>query len=136
MIAISIGISIGLLTVIFIATLKRLDKETIYGLILSAIGVLYVGYTWTDTLSLIITIIQAVIFMFIAYFGIRKNISILAAGYFLHGLWDVAYSLFRLPNLIPPHYDLFCLSIDFTMGICLVICQYRLSKNRLASKIQ
>ena len=136
MIAVIIGITLGLLTVIFIAALKRLNKETIYGLILFAIGVLYVGYTWTDTLSLIITIIQAVVFLFIAYYGIRKNIYILAAGYFLHGLWDVAYNLFRLPNLMPPHYDLFCLSIDFTMGIYLVIYQYRLIKNKVASNIQ
>lgn len=135
MTAVIIGISLGLLTVIFIAALKRLDKETIYGLILSAIAVLYVGFTWTDTLSLIITIIQAVAFLFIAYYGIKRNIYILATGYFLHGLWDLAYSFFQLPELIPPHYDLFCLSIDFTMGFYLVIYKKRLAKSRLASHI-
>lgn len=123
-----IGISSGLLTILLIGILKRLDKKIIYGLILSGIGFLYVGFTWTDITSLVITAIQAVCFLFLAYYGVKRNLFFLAAGYFLHGLWDLAYDLFRLPNLIPPHYDLFCLSIDFTMGFYLLLLEYRHKK--------
>jgi hypothetical protein len=104
--------------------LKNLDKKLVYGLILSGIGFLYVGFTWTDRLSLLVTAAQALIFLFLAYFGMKKNSLLLAAGYFLHGLWDLAYNYFTLPDLVPPHYDLFCLSIDFTMGIYLVALKY------------
>ena len=44
-----IGISSGLLVILIFALLKRIDKPTIYGLILSGIGFLYVGFTWSDT---------------------------------------------------------------------------------------
>ena len=125
MLPVIIGISSGLLVILIIALLKQVDKPTIYGLILSGIGFLYVGFTWSDTRALIITCIQAIVFLFIAWYGIKRNLYILAAGYFLHGTWDLAYNLFPDTNLIPPHYDLFCLSIDFTIGVYLLMIKYR-----------
>ena len=125
MISVIIGISLGLLTILTTILLQKLDKKVIYGLILSGIGFLYVGFTWSDLKSFIITVIQAIIFLFIAYFGVKKSLYIMAAGYFLHGLWDLAYDLLPDNHLIPPHYDLFCLSIDFTMGFYLLVIQYR-----------
>lgn len=124
MISAIIGISSGVLVILLIGFLRQFDKKLIYGLILSGIGFLYVGFTWTDKLSLVITAVQALIFLFLAYYGMKRNSLLLAAGYFLHGFWDLAYDLFRLPDLIPPHYDLFCLSIDFTMGIYLVALKF------------
>jgi len=50
-----------------------------------------------------------------------KNIYSLAAGYFLHGCWDAFYGFFKMPGLIPPHYDLFCLSLDFTIALYLLV---------------
>ena len=132
MTSIIIGISGGLLTILLIGICKRLDKKIIYGLTLAGIGFLYVGFTWTDISSLIITSLQAIGFVLIAYVGIKKNGYYLAAGYFLHGIWDLLYDIFRLPDLIPPHYDLFCLSIDFTIGFYIAILQCRLMKHHLA----
>jgi hypothetical protein len=126
--AIIIGISLGLVIILSIKLLNKLDKKVIYGLILSGIGWLYVGYTWSDLRSLIITTAQAIVFLFIAYYGVKKSLYIMAAGYFLHGLWDLAYDLFPDKQLIPPHYDLFCLSIDFTIGFYLFAIQYRSNK--------
>ncbi|CAN5880060.1 hypothetical protein BH11BAC4_BH11BAC4_27190 [soil metagenome] len=114
-----IGISSGILVIIILALLK-LDKPVVYALILSGIGFLYVGFTWTDILSLVITAAQAICFLFLAYFGVKKNVYFLIAGYFLHGMWDLLYDLLSTPDLIPPHYDLFCLAIDFTMGAYLL----------------
>ena len=122
-----IGISSGLFVIFVLSLFKSLDKKIMYGLILCGIGFLYVGYTWTDLTSLVITATQAVCFVFLAYFGMKRNSYLLAAGYFLHGLWDLGYDILTLPKLIPPHYDLFCLSIDFTMGAYLIVLTYRLS---------
>jgi hypothetical protein len=133
MYAIIIGISLGLLTILTFILFNKLDKKVIYGLILSGIGWLYVGYTWSDLNSLIITTVQAIIFLFIAYYGVKKSLYIMAAGYFLHGLWDLAYDLFPDNHLIPPHYDLFCLSVDFTIGFYLLVVQYRWSKKSAMS---
>ena len=123
-----IGISLGLLVIIIIALVKPVDKEIIYGLILSGIGFLYVGFTWSDTTALIITCVQALFFLFIAWYGIKRGSSVLAAGYFLHGIWDLVYDLLPASDLIPPHYDLFCLSVDFTIGFYLLFDKYRNKK--------
>ena len=125
MIPVIIGISSGLFVILIIALLKQLDKPIIYGLILSGIGFLYVGFTWSDTKALIINCAQAVFFLFIAWYGIKKSLYILGGGYFLHGIWDLVYNLFPASSLIPPHYDLFCLSIDFTIGAYLLVIRYR-----------
>lgn len=129
MISAIIGIFSGLLVILIVSLFKRLDKQIIYGLILSGIGFLYVGFTWTDTGDFIINAAQAVFFLFIAWYGIKKGLYILAIGYFLHGIWDLFYNLFLDSNLIPPHYDLFCLSIDFTIGFYLLVIKYRTAKS-------
>jgi len=125
MTSIIIGISSGLLIILFIGTLVHLDKKIIYGLALAGIGFLYVGFTWTNLQALIINSIQAILFLFLAYYGIKKNMNILAAGYLLHGCWDFIYSYFQNPLLIPPHYDLFCSSLDFTIAVYLLVLNNR-----------
>jgi hypothetical protein len=122
-----IGISSGLLTILFIAMMKQWDKTIIYGLILTGIGFLYVGFTWTDLQTLVVCAIQAIVFLILAHYGVKKNVVILASGYFLHGGWDLAYSIVNEPGLIPPHYDLFCLSIDFTMGAYILLYRKQFS---------
>lgn len=121
MTSILIGISSGILIVLLIYILKSLDKKVVYGLILSGIGFLYVGFVWTDLRALVVNSVQAAVFLFLAYYGIKRSIYILAAGYFLHGCWDLAYSLFEEPGLIPSHYDMFCSSLDFTVGVYILI---------------
>jgi hypothetical protein len=128
-----IGISGGLLIILLFSILKQFDKKVIYGLILAGIGFLYVGFTWTNLQALIINSAQAVFFLLFAYYGIKKSLYILAAGYFLHGSWDLAYDLFPSSNLIPPHYDLFCLSIDFTIGIYILVLNSQFPTKKIIS---
>ena len=120
-----IGTSSGIITILLFAMLKQFDKKVIYGLILSGIGFLYVGFTWMDLQAVIMNSVQAVFFLFLAYYGIKKNLYIMAAGYFLHGSWDLVYPLFADPGLLPPRYDLFCFSIDFIIGLYLAWIQYK-----------
>src|SRR5262245_45363579 len=104
-----IGILVGIAAIVVIGLVRGFDKKTLYALTLTGIGFLYVGFTWSDSLSLGINIVQALAFLFASYYGI-KNSSILIAGYFIHGLWDLGYALLDLPDLRPPHYDLFCIA--------------------------
>ena len=121
MLAAIVGISGGLLVILLFTLLKKYDKPSVYGLILTGIGFIYIGFTWTDQSSLIITCVQALAFLAISYFGTRKSLAILGIGYVLHGCWDIAYDFFDTPGLIPPDYDIFCLSIDWVMGIYLLV---------------
>ncbi|MEI9913256.1 MAG: DUF6010 family protein [Bacteroidota bacterium] len=127
MTSIIIGISSGFLTILLFGVVKHLDKKIVYGLILTGIGFLYVGFGWTDLQALVVNSIQAILFLLLAYIGIKKSLNILALGYFLHGCWDITYHFINDPGLIPPHYDLFCLSIDFTIGAYLLVLNNRLT---------
>ncbi len=128
--AVIIGISSGLLIIVLVVFFKQIDKKIIYGLILSGIGFIYVGFVWTDSQALVINAVQAVIFFFLGYYGIKKRIYILAAGYFLHGCWDMLYDFFKVPGSIPPHYDLFCSSLDFTIALYLLVFNKWISVKR------
>ena len=121
MIPVFIGIASGLVTILLIALLKLRDTKLIYGLVLAGIGFLYVGFVWTDLKALVINAVQAVSFVLLGYFGVRKSGYLLAAGYFLHGCWDLVYNFLATPGLVPPHYDWFCSSLDFTIGIYLLL---------------
>lgn len=120
-----IGLSSSLLTLLIFSYLKRLDKNTIYGLILMGIAFLYIGYTWTDLDVAVISFLQAVFFLLFAYLGIKNNAYYLVAGYFLHGLWDLLYPFLGNPDLLPPDYDYFCLTYDFIVAIYLLLITYR-----------
>ena len=116
-----IGISTALLQITLFEIFKHFKKNSVYALTLSGIGFLYVGFTWMHTPTVIITSIQAIVFLLIAYYGLVKYPYILAAGYFLHGLWDLVYTFCLNTALLPPHYDWFCSSLDFTVGIYLIL---------------
>ena len=134
MIAASIGISLGVFIILLFEMLKSYDRQVVYGLILTGIGFLYIGFTWSDLESLIINTIQGIFFLALAYYGIKRNMYVLAAGYLLHGSWDFAYDFLGQPDLVPPHYDLFCLSVDFTIGIYLLIFARRIqSKSKVST---
>ena len=137
MISALIGLAAGLLVIFTLRLIKGLNETIMYGLILSGIGFLYVGYTWSDWQALTINFLQATVFVFLAYFGIKKSSKILIAGYFLHGVWDLCYGLFLSPMLLPPHYDWFCLTIDFTMGFYLLGQTFKtVRSNTLATTLQ
>jgi hypothetical protein len=115
-----IGIGSGLFVILLFHGLREFDKLLVYGLILTGIGFIYVGFSWTVLQALVVNSVQAVFFLALSFLGIRKSVYFLAAGYFLHGTWDLVYAPFAPPALIPPGYDLFCLSIDFAMGLYLL----------------
>jgi Family of unknown function (DUF6010) len=130
MIAALIGLVSSLITILIFTFLKRVDKNTIYGLILLGIGFLYIGYTWSDIDTAILSLLQALFFMVLAYLGIKRSYWYLVAGYFLHGIWDMVYPIVANPELLPPDYDYFCLTYDFIVALYLWILNYRASQNQ------
>ena len=125
MIATLIGISSSLITILIFYFLKRLNKNTIYGLILMGIAFLYIGYTWTNLDVAVISFMQALFFLPFAYLGIKKNVNFLIAGYFLHGIWDGVYPFLGSPDLLPPDYDYFCFTYDVIVAVYLLIINYK-----------
>ena len=116
-----IGLFGSLFTILLFTFFKRINKNTIYGLILMGIGFLYIGYTWTDINTAIMSFVQAMFFMGLAYLGIKRSYWYLVVGYFLHGSWDLLYPWIANPALLPPDYDYFCLTYDFIVGFYLIV---------------
>ena len=81
MTAVIIGISSGLLTIIIFVLLKQFDKKLVYGLILTGIGFLYVGFVWTNLQALIVNSAQAIFFLLFTYYGVKKGFYLLLIGY-------------------------------------------------------
>lgn len=120
-----IGILSGIIIIVITALYKRINHSLFYGLILCSIGFLYVGFTWRDTTALIVNVQQAIFFLLVAYYGVRTNLLILAIGFFLHGCWDIIYGLLSNSQLVPPHYDVFCLSVDYIISGYLLYLHYK-----------
>lgn len=132
MIAVSLGLLLGAIVILGIRLIPFSQKSILYALVLSGIGFLYVGYCWTDVQLLMLTCVQAIFFLMLGYYGIVKNPKFLIAGYFLHGCWDVAYHYFFDATLVPPAYDLFCLTIDFVIGFYLIFSRQQEQKANAA----
>ena len=115
-----IGLAAGLFTILTFRSLKAVNQTILYGVMLSGIGCIYVGFTWSSWEALAVNVLQATVFALIAFLGIKKSKKFIIAGYFLHGIWDLSYGLFFSSTLIPPHYDLFCLVFDFVVGFYLL----------------
>ena len=120
-----LGTITAIVSIIAIRVLGKGNQQLWYSLVLAGIAFLYVGYTWSDYLQLAITAAQAVLFLLFAVQGMR-SIVVLGAGYFLHGAWDVIYNYFVTADHIPPHYDIFCGTIDVLMGAYILIFLKRL----------
>lgn len=120
-----IGLSSGLVTILIVSLFRRIDKHVLYGLILACIGFLYIGYTWMDVTAFIVSCIQALFFLSLAYLGIKKSSYFLIIGYFLHGVWDLIYGRLSYASLIPPHYDFFCMMYDVVIAIYLWILKHQ-----------
>jgi len=71
----------------------------------------------------------------LAYYGIKKSLTFLAVGYLLHGCWDFVYHYFQDPGLIPPHYDLFCSTLDFTIAAYLLVLGNKSNSKKDVNKL-
>jgi hypothetical protein len=125
-----IGLAGSLITISIFTLFKRIDKIIIYSLILIGIAFLYIGYTWTNIEVATISFLQVLFFMVFAYFGVKKNLYFLIAGYFIHGIWDFMYSYVGNSDLLPPDYDWFCMTYDFIIGFYLIILNYQTNRNK------
>lgn len=108
------GLVGALLTAVVFLFFK--DKKLLFAIVLAAIGFLYVGFNWSDSTLLTASVIQAIIFLLLAYYGYQGNALLLVAGYFLHGLFDLVFHWLGDARLMPPDYDLICLGYDWAIA--------------------
>jgi hypothetical protein len=110
---------IGLITTIaiigLVEILRFLEKRLIGALTLVGIAFIYIGFSWNDTASLILSIFGVAVFFALSYFGYKNNFILIITGLILHGIWDLLFPFFS--STAPKGYDIFCLTVDFCLAL-------------------
>jgi hypothetical protein len=108
-----VGLITSISIIVFLEIFKTLDKRLLGAFTLAGIAFIYLGFAWTDTQSLIITIFGVALFLVLSYFGYKENFNFIIAGLVLHGLWDILFPLFS--TTAPKGYDVFCVTVDLLL---------------------
>jgi uncharacterized protein DUF6010 len=110
---------IGIITTIAIIGLVEIarffEKRLVGALTLVGIAFIYIGFSWSEILSLTYAILGASVFFTLSYFGYKKNFILIVVGLILHGIWDILFPLFS--SAAPEGYGIFCLTVDFLLAI-------------------
>ena len=133
----------GIITALAIIILTRLlskyfSAKLMATTILVAIAFIYVGFSLKDNpLSLIVLeVLVALLFYFIAIIGYTRNGFAIAYGIILHGVWDICHHNGSLIGThIPGYWPLFCLVVDIIDGLYFLIL-FKSQKNALVLKMQ
>jgi len=110
--------------IIFMESLRSLDKRLFGALTLVGIAFIYVGFAWNDLPSLIIVAIAVVLFATLSYYGQTKNFNLIVLGLLAHGVWDLVFP--RFSSVVPEGYDLFCLTADLVLAAYFYIRRTRI----------
>ena len=110
-----IGITTSLFVILFLEIFKSFDKKLMAAFTLTGIAFIYVGFTWSDLLSLGVVVVEVFIFILLAYYGYTKDFRLIVLGLVLHGFWDMIFPHYS--PAIPDGYDLFCLTVDILLAL-------------------
>lgn len=110
-----VGLATTTAVIILVELLRFLEKRLIGALTLVGIAFIYIGFTWSDTTSLIYAILAAAVFVAFSYFGYKQNFIWVIIGLVLHGVWDILFPL--ISEMAPDGYDIFCITIDVLLAV-------------------
>ncbi|MEO8236353.1 MAG: DUF6010 family protein [Flavobacterium sp.] len=97
---------------------KIIPANLIAATILVAIGFIYVGFALKENAmsDIVLEVIAALVFYFIALIGFVKNPKLIAIGILLHGIWDFIHHLTDA-TVNPTYWPVYCLTIDVIWSI-------------------
>jgi|SRR4051812_34509021 hypothetical protein len=99
---------------------KRFSAPLIAATILCSIAFIYVGFSLKGNTvsSIVLEVLVAVVFYFIALIGYSKYNYLIAYGIVLHGIWDIFHHHALLIKTDIPHYwPVYCLVTDILTGL-------------------
>jgi len=110
-----VGTIVSAVLIIFLESVRSVDKRLFGAFTLVAIPFIYVGFAWNDLYALGIVVIFVVPFVALSYYGTTKNFNLIVWGLLLHGVWDVVFP--RFSSVVPEGYDVFCLTADVILAV-------------------
>src|SRR3954454_22893842 len=99
---------------------KHFSARLLAATILCSIAFIYVGFSLegNQVSSIVLEVLVAVIFYFIAIIGYSKYRYLIAFGIGLHGIWDIFhYKALLIRTAIPGYWPLYCLVVDFLWAV-------------------
>ena len=110
------------LIIIFVTTVfaKHFSAKLLASTVLCSIAFIYVGFSLKEDniRSIVLEVLVALAFYFVAIIGYSKWNSLLAYGIVLHGIWDILHhNAMVIKTDIPPYWPFYCLIVDIICGI-------------------
>jgi hypothetical protein len=117
------GAALALLTAGVVFALPHGSALAFLAILLAVIAGVYIGIGLmvSDRFLVILETVVAVFFGFLALTGLLFSPAILALGYFLHGLWDLAHHPRYLRSPGPWWYKPLCLTYDWLVAIMIIL---------------
>jgi hypothetical protein len=112
------GLALSVATLLVVWTLPRPVALDLLAVLLGVIAGVYVGFAIHDgrTRAKIVEGIGVAVFLGFAMMGLWSSPHWLAAGYFLHILWDYAHHPRAIPTKTVAWYPTACLVYDGLLG--------------------
>ena len=117
------GTLTGLLLIVLISFFPDQISLDIFACLLAFIAAIYIGFV-LQSKSLKDKILEWIVassFLILAVIGRTFSPTILAMGYLFHGFWDMIHHPKGIKTEIPVWYPAFCITIDWVIGIYIVI---------------
>lgn len=120
------GAVAGMATALIVARLFPHRYAEVLTILLAVIAALYVGPTLGGAEpAYLLEALVALLLMVLCVYALRASLLVLAAGYVLHGLWDLAHGPL-VPHILPTWYAPLCVGYDLAVAACIVYAYYKL----------
>jgi hypothetical protein len=119
----AIGLGLGLAGLAFAPVLSSAQRTVFYGLLLAAVGAVYIGFAIADgrASAFAVQAVSASAFVAIAYLGVTRDApALIGAGWLAHAVWDAIHHEGHGPTEVRTWYPPFCAMADLVIGIPLV----------------
>jgi hypothetical protein len=124
-----IGLVLGLLFVLLVHTIPPQPARQIIALVLAFTACTYAGALLAQEASppasVVAELLVAAVVLALAVVGLRASTTSLAAGYLLHGVWDLLHHPRGVPTRVVRWFPPACAAFDFVVAVALLIGPWR-----------
>jgi hypothetical protein len=118
--AMAVGLGLGLLSNAFAAPWSDADARAYLGILLAAIGAVYLGFAVADGRSsaIVVQATSAIVFLNTAFLGVQlESDLLLGLGFLAHAGWDWIHHEGHGPTRVRTWYPPFCVVADVVIAV-------------------
>ena len=123
-----IGLLLGLVFILLVHSVEPMPARQMIALFLAFTACVYVGALLAQQVPFPVTVAEialAAIVYALAVVGLRASTTSLAAGYALHGIWDLVHRPLVVPTRVASWFPPLCAAFDFVVALALLIGPWR-----------